>query len=70
MEVGHTPEKYRIWDGNYSHSMNYTLSFNTSTNWTFYTQAGVRNPYVIMIGTITINQKGIWPARIVSHIPA
>ena len=49
-------KKYQIWDGNYSHSMNYPLSFNTSTNWTFYIQACVRDPYVIMIGTITINQ--------------
>ena len=49
-------KKYKIWDGNYSYSMNYTLSFNTSTNWTFYIQACVRDPYVIMIGTITINQ--------------
>ena len=36
--------------------MNYTLSCNTSTNWTFYTQACVRDPYVINIGTTTINQ--------------
>ena len=49
-------KKYQIWDGNYSHSTNNTLSFNTSTNWAFYTQACVKDPYVIMTGTITINQ--------------
>ena len=51
-----SPKKYQIWDGNYSHSTNYTLSFNTPTNWAFYTQACVKDPYVIMTGTVTINQ--------------
>ena len=55
MEVGQSLKKYQIWDGNYSYSMNYTLSLKTSTIG-HYTQGCVREPYVIMIGTKTVNQ--------------
>ena len=32
-------KKFQIWDGHYSDKINYSLTFNISTNWTFYIQA-------------------------------
>ena len=50
-------EKFQIWDGHYSNKTNYSLTFNTSTNWTFYIHACVRDPYVFSKGTISINES-------------
>ena len=44
-------KKFQIWDGCYS------LTFNTSANWTFYIQACVRDPYVLLKRTISINES-------------
>ena len=48
-------KKFQIWDGHYSNKTNYSLTFNTSTNWTFSIQACVRDPYVLLKGTVSIN---------------
>ena len=44
-------KNFQIWDGCYS------LTFNTSANWTFYIQACVRDPYVLLKRTISINES-------------
>ena len=44
-------KNFQIWDGCYS------LTFNTSANWTFYIQACVRDCYVLLKGTISINES-------------
>lgn len=44
-------KKFQIWDGCYF------LTFNTSPNWTFYIQACVRDPYVLLKRTISINES-------------
>ena len=44
-------KKFQIWDGCYS------LTFNTSANWIFYIQACVRDPYVLLKRTISINES-------------
>ena len=45
--------RFRIWDRNYE---NTKLSFNTSANWTFYIKACVQDPYVLAVGTVSINE--------------
>ena len=50
-------KKFQIWDGHYSDKTHYLLTFNTSTNWTFYIQSCVRNSYVLLKGTISINES-------------
>ena len=49
--------KFQIRDGHYSHKTNDSLTFNTSTNWAFYIQACVRDCYVLLKGTISINES-------------
>ena len=55
MKIGHKPEKVSNL-GWKLFSFHELYSVITSTNWTYYTQACVRDPNVIVIGTITINQ--------------
>ena len=50
-------KKCQIWDGHYSDKTHYLLTFNTSTNWTFYSQSCVRDSYVFLKGTIFINES-------------
>ena len=50
-------KKFQIWDGHYSDKTNYSLTFNTSTNWTFYIQAYMRDLYVLLKETISINES-------------
>ena len=49
--------KFQIWEGHYSDKTNHSLTFNSSTNWTFCIQACVRDPYVLLKGTISINES-------------
>ena len=49
--------KLQIRDGHYSDKTNDSLTFNTSTNWAFYIQACVRDCYVLLKGTISINES-------------
>ena len=48
-------KKFQIWDEHYSDKTHYLLIFNTSTNWTFYIQSCVRDSYVLLKGTVSIN---------------
>ena len=50
-------KKFQIWDGHYSDKTNYSLTFNTSKNWAFYIQTCVRDHYVLLKGTISINES-------------
>ena len=50
-------KRFQIWDGYYSDKTNYSLTFNTSTNWTFYIQVFMRDPYVLLKETISINES-------------
>ena len=50
-------KKFQIWDGCYSDKTNYSLTFNSSANWTFYIQACVRDPYVLLKRTISISEN-------------
>ena len=50
-------KKFQIWDGNLSDKTNCSLTFNTSTNWTFYIKAYTRDPYVFLKETISINER-------------
>ena len=50
-------KRFQIWDGHYSNKTNYSLIFNTSTNWTFYIHACVRDLYVLLKGTISISES-------------
>ena len=50
-------KKFQSWDGHYSDKTNYSLTFNTSTNWTFYIQAYMRDLYVLLKETISINES-------------
>ena len=50
-------KRFQIWDGHYSNKTNYSLTFNTSTNWTFYIHACVRELYVLLKGTISISES-------------
>ena len=50
-------KKFQIWDGHCSNKTNYSLTFNTSTNCTFSIQACVRDPYVLLKETVSINER-------------
>ena len=48
-------KKFQIWDRHYPDKTDYSLTFNTSTNWTFYIQAYMRDLYVLLKESISIN---------------
>ena len=50
-------KKFQIWDGHHSSKAHYSLTVNTSTNWTLCIHICVRDPYMLSKGAISIHES-------------